>query len=343
MKNIKAMVPLSVKREIKHIIKYVCIKEYRNLWIASKDRRQYKTSFGGENPDKVFYVIRRDSHEGFGSVLKNCIGELEYAKRKKYIPVIDYLNYYDHLIQTEEKKGKENAWEYYFKQVSDFSLDEVYRSKNVIMANAIDSKHWIYRDRGLRIYSDANFRVKLHKIFQEYCVLSDDVKKNLDREYRRMKSIVGEHKVLAVSAMLREADIYNSGNLENNYLGRGVQPLFSELVCDIHSCMKQFNCKYVFMSADSDKYYTELRNEFGDKIIFSDRRQVCNKADTHSCFDKEIRTNPRIYTIGYITDMYLLASCNSLLASESSTSQIACIINGNQYENIQIYHLGVQK
>lgn len=343
MKNIKAMVPLSVKREIKHIIKYICRKEYRNFWTESKERRQYKTSFGEKNPDKVFYVIRRDSHEGFGSVLKNVIGELEYAKRKKYIPVIDYLNYYDHLIQTEENKGKENAWEYYFRQVSDFSLDEVYKSKNVIMSNSLDSKHWIYRDRGLRVYSDANFRSKLHKVLEEYCVLSDDVKINYDREYERIKSIVGGEKILAVSAMLREADIYASGNLESNYVGRGIQPRFSELVCDIHQCMKQFDCKYVFMSADSDKYYAELRSEFRDKIIFSDRRQVSNKADIHSRFDNEIRTNPRTYTIGYITDMYLLASCNSLLASESSTSQIACIINGNQYENIKIYHLGVQK
>lgn len=342
MKNIKAMVPLSVKREIKHVWNYITKKDYRIAWENNRELRQYRTSYGDRNPDKIFYVIRRTSSEAMGSVFKNCIGELEYASRKQYIPVIDCQHYFDCLIQNEDKQGMENAWEYYFQQVSPFELDEVYRSKNVVMSNALDSKHWIYREKGKKIYSSAKTRTRFSKIYKKYCVLSDNMKRNTEKEWAKLKETIGDKKVLGVCVMLREADCCVSGNLDSNYKGRALQPAFDEVVKDIRESMDGFGCDYVFISDDSDKYRGEFKKQFGDKVLFSGRKQANSAANSCGEFKRQVSQNPQEYTIGYLTDIFLLARCNSLLASECSTSQLACIINDNKYEYEKIYHLGTQ-
>lgn len=341
MKSIKEKIPLSVKQEIKHVWNYITKKDYRIAWKNNRKLREYRTSYGDSNPDKIFYVIRRNSSEAMGSVLKNCIGELEYARKRKYIPVVDYKNYYDFFLQNQEKQGVENAWEYYFKQVSDYSLEEVYKSKNVILSNALDSKHWIYREKGLKIYTDHRFRSRLAEILNQYCFLSDSVNSMVEYEYSKICEIAGDKKVLGVCAMLREADIYNSGRMESNYKGRALQPTFEELVKDIKESMVKFGCEYVFISDDSDRYHFNFQEIFGDRVIFSSRAQVSKLSNDHSSYVNEVRSDSVKYTKGYLTDIYLLARCDSLLASECSTSQLACLINNNKYDYEKIYHIGI--
>ena len=342
MESIKEMVPLSVKREMKHVLNFLLKQEYRNNWKENRMRRQYKTSFGEKNADKTFYIIRRaSSGESMGSVWKNCIGELEYADKKGYIPVVDYLHYYDALIQPSDECEKENAWEYYFEQVSSYSLEEVYQSKNVIMANSLDSKHWIYQNQGRRIYTDKRYRSHLASIMRKYCVLSGNMKENIDREYARIQSIIGKNKILGVCVLLREADIVNRGSVEGDLKGRNVQPAYKEVVNDIHRCMREYNCKYVFMSDDSERYRKKLYEEFGNTIIFSNREQIRgDEISVGAGVEALLKIDPRKYTMGYLTDMFLLASCDSILASECSTSQLVCLINNSKFENEKIYHMG---
>ena len=49
---------------------------------------------------------------------------------------------------SENKKifGTMNSWEYYFEQLTDYSLDEVYKSKNVIMTD-----NHFYRDEEFNV------------------------------------------------------------------------------------------------------------------------------------------------------------------------------------------------
>ena len=66
-------------------------------------------------------------------MILHLIPQIEYAVRRKNIPIIDCRETYLPMIQDQENAGKENAWEYYFQQpIENYTLDEVYQSKHVV-------------------------------------------------------------------------------------------------------------------------------------------------------------------------------------------------------------------
>ena len=340
---IKDILPFSVKRDIKHLCKYIINREYRIEYINKKDLRQCRKSFGELNDNKVFYVIRRGGHEGFGSTYKNTLAELLYADRKGYIPVVDCKNYYNYQLQPECDKGIVNAWEYYFNPVSEFAIDEVMQSKNVVLSNSIDSKHWIYKKTGLRIYSDYKYRGKLTSIYKKYISFSIEADERLKSAYKLVEQRIQGKKILGVSVMLREQDLRNDNKLESIFNGRANQPSFDQVVKDIRNCMEEWGCDYFFISDDSDKYCKLLEEEFGDKVIFSSRRRVGGDVETADGFLQQIAADPKEYTLGYFSDIYILSRCNCFLAGVSSTSQIACIMNESMYEHERYYAEGLWK
>ena len=93
-------------------------------------------SFGEANPDKVFYVIWRDSlGSGFFSNFTQVLSHIQYAEGQGMVPVVDFENFRTLYNIAEDVHGSRNAWEYYFKPVSPYSLAEVYRSKNVLFCS----------------------------------------------------------------------------------------------------------------------------------------------------------------------------------------------------------------
>ena len=68
------------------------------------------------------------------ALLFYVIQQIGYAEKNNYIPVVDFKNY-----KTQYNIADENAWECFFEQISNYSLDEVYQSKNVVLSgiNAI--------------------------------------------------------------------------------------------------------------------------------------------------------------------------------------------------------------
>ena len=87
---------------------------------------------GKLNPDKIFYIIQRHPGYGLFSNVAFVINHLKVAKDYGFTPVVDMENYT--TVYNEKKKvcNTFNAWEYYFEQTSNFTLEEVYNSKNFI-------------------------------------------------------------------------------------------------------------------------------------------------------------------------------------------------------------------
>jgi hypothetical protein len=77
------------------------------------------------------------------------LGHLQIAKKYKFTPVIDMENY--PTIYNEKKiiNKTYNSWEYYFKKVSKYKLDEVYKSKNVIITSNF-FEHYMPTDMSLK-------------------------------------------------------------------------------------------------------------------------------------------------------------------------------------------------
>lgn len=84
--------------------------------------KEHKRTYGFRNRDKVFYVICPSaSSQGLFSIHNYVLWKVRYAIDHGYIPVVDYQNYANMYLEPQ-LVGKVNAWEYYFKQPTQYGL-----------------------------------------------------------------------------------------------------------------------------------------------------------------------------------------------------------------------------
>ncbi|MDR3162696.1 MAG: hypothetical protein LBT81_02405, partial [Helicobacteraceae bacterium] len=105
------------------------------LYMAkSRCRKEELKRCGILYPEDTFYVIRRpEPGAGLFSNFRWVLGHILYALEKNYIPVVDMQNYKTYYNEFEPINGSKNAWEYYFEQPEPYTLEQVYKGKNVVL------------------------------------------------------------------------------------------------------------------------------------------------------------------------------------------------------------------
>ena len=141
---------------LKKFIKQILTNTGPKLFVEKNknNRSPYLTnislhSFGSKNPNKTFYVIRRSPGAGMFSNLTFVLNHLKIAIEKKFIPIVDMENYPTIYNESNKINGTKNSWLYYFEQVSNYSLEEVYKSKNVLI-----TKNTFYKSFTHKIYNN---------------------------------------------------------------------------------------------------------------------------------------------------------------------------------------------
>ena len=93
--------------------------------------RERRISYGKENKDKKFYVVRRaNAKVGLFSLVLTNLGYIKYALEQGLIPVVDMSNYDNFYSGADENIS--NMWQYYFEQPCGYSLRDINKSKNVV-------------------------------------------------------------------------------------------------------------------------------------------------------------------------------------------------------------------
>lgn len=146
--------------------------------------------FGKLNSGRLFYVIRCPKSElGFFGLYNYVVDNLKLAESKNAEPVIDWKYYPNDYILEDKLVGRANAWDYFFLPASGVSLEEVYRSKNVIMSGGAYSGT-------LSEVRDADESLHSSRLIAKYIVLNERTEDLLDREYKRLA--MGKGRVLGV-------------------------------------------------------------------------------------------------------------------------------------------------
>ncbi len=101
------------------------------------------------------------------ALLFYVIQHIGYAEKNNYVPVVDFKNYkVQYTIQKEE-----DTWEVFFKQISKYTLNEVYKSKNVILSglNASYETYPYLREKSF----DKEDLQEVHNLIKKYIKFSD--------------------------------------------------------------------------------------------------------------------------------------------------------------------------
>lgn len=263
---------------------------------------RYK-SFGEKNPDKVFFVIYRTPYEaGFFSNVDHIIHYLKLIKGKNFIPVVDFENFKTIYNEQNPINGTNNSWEYYFEQISPYSLDEVYQSKHVLFCDGI-FPHNVPLDNGKESHE------YLKKIF--------NVKNNILEMVKPYEETFSNNRILGVHFRGKEQNI-----APNHPFGPTVKQMFKytdELV-------EKYNLDKIFIVTEDQNYLEHFIKRYKDKLIYTNSFR--NKKG--NIFNTNPRENHR-YLLGaeVLVDTILLTKCQGILCGDSNVSLFAKILNLN--------------
>lgn len=275
--------------------------------------RERKVSYGKENPDKVFYIIRRaGSKVGLFSLVMTTLGYIKYALDQGYIPVVDMCND-DNTYMQEDRKG--NVWEYYFEQPCGYNLDDIRNSKHIIIGNGLIDGSVPFPQEEIA-YDEASL-TEWKAIADQYLIVKEEILQETDALKERL---FGDERVLGV--LLRGTDYVNSRPKNHP-----VQPTVGQAVEQIDRVLTEYNFKKIYLATEDAEIYQDLYNKYGEKLIAMNVvRYTANSAQNIN--DISMKHSTDKYQIGreYLVNILLLSKCDYLLAGNAGGSQGALLL-----------------
>ena len=292
--------------------------------------KEQRKSYGRENPDKTFYVIRRrDLYCGLFSLFITNLKRIDDAVKQGYIPIIDMQNDFN-IYLSEDKIGKENAWEYYFKQPMGYSLQDIGQSKNVILGSGAVPEMFPYLDIKFLTGESGELAYWRQQV-KRYISLSETAMIRVEEEYHRL--FAANDKVLGVKC--RGTD-YANGKPKNH----PIQPTPEQALARADEIMKEYGCTKVFLATEDAAFYKLFSKHFGDKLIVNKTSYMQYQGG--SMGKEEYEGHDSAYESGmeYLITTMLLARCDCLCAGCVSAT-VGALLLTEGYEYTYLFDLGI--
>lgn len=274
--------------------------------------RERRVSYGTENSDKIFYVVRRaGSKVGLFSLVLTSLGYIKYAVDHGYIPVIDMHNE-DNTYMQQDRKG--NVWEYYFEQPCGYTLDDIRHSSHVIIGNGIIDGRIPFPGEDIA-YNDEELE-KWKAIADRYLIVRPEIRQEADELWKRLS---GRKRVLGV--LLRGTDYVNSRPKDHP-----VQPTIEQAIDKMDEVLTSQEFQKIYLATEDAGIYQELCNRYGGKIVSMDvERYITDK--TENINDISVKKSTNKYQMGkdYLINILVLSKCDYLLAGNAGGSQGALL------------------
>lgn len=311
--------------EIKNDLISYGVPTQKILLMAEWQKMDFFHTFGDKNPDKLFYLISKPIRAGNGliSLLYMYLDLLRGIEGSNIIPVIDLQTYKNQYLADDEV-GKVNAWEKFFEQLSDYKLEDVLQSKNVILA---------HDDAGyLNNYKDDYPIEELSRVYKKYISFKPDVVQYIEQQAR--STINGEKNVLGV--LYRGTDM-NSLKLKKHM----IQPSLDEVYREVCLFQKKYGCKKIFLSTEDEKALIFFKNKFGNNLIYTNQKRYDELGSNWISEVKNDRENDSyLRGVEYLTTIKLLSECDYLVSGVVAGSIGALIMNDGHYKDICLIDKG---
>ncbi|NBJ91320.1 O-fucosyltransferase family protein [Parablautia muri] len=291
--------------------------------------RERKVSYGKENPDKIFFIIRRASCKvGLFSHVMTNMGLVDYAVRKGYIPVIDMQNTGNTYLEPAQV-GKINAWEFYFKQPMGYGLMDIANSKNIILSDGMITRKNDYPD--IHLVDEREKLLRWREVFRNYFAIEDSLLAEFQIE---RKKLFENKRVLGVLA--RGTDYVNLR--PHNH---PVQPTAMQVAEKVRKVMDKYSCTYIFLATEDKAIYDVMKTQFGDKLLTVETTRYITSGK-ENINDMHSDRNEDKYLKGkeYLVSVWLLSKCNCLVAGNVGGTHGALLMSPG-YEYSYIFDLGL--
>lgn len=295
---------------------------------------QKSCSYGDLNLDKVFYVIRprTDGTEGLMSLFVNVLKNLYYAEEKGYIPVVDFENY--HTQYEDVVNGGKNAWDFYFTQPTNYKLEEVYQSKNVILSGL--ETQWYHPDVFENKYDEKNL-LKLHTFVEKRIKLCDSVRKKVDLEIKKSKL----NPTRTLGLYLRGTDY-----IKIKPSGHPIQPTVEQATVVVDEYLQNYDIDQIFLVTEDRKIFDYIKKKYEDKCVTVSYDTFISAYDgkeylSHDQSLNELGQSPYMRGLNYLVKIVILSRCKYFVGGKTMGSWAALIFGGDSFEKRYLFDLGV--
>jgi len=302
--------------------------------------RERHVSYGKENSDKTFYVIRRATCKvGLFSFVMTNMGEVRYAIEHGYIPVIDMQNNPCTYLEDNEV-GKVNAWELFFEQPCGYSLEDIKNSKNVILGDGLITDRNNYPKP--EIVSDEVLLSEWKTWFDKFLNVKKDIMEEFSEVY---KSLYGyefdaDRGQESINKPILGVLCRGTDYIRNHPKGHPVQPDISTALAKVKEYKEKFGCEYVYLATEDDDYYQAFRNEFGDLLKITEaKRTVIAEGTNINDVSYNRKRDKYLKGRDYLINIMLLASCDYLVAGNVGGTHGALLMSKGFLEKY-VFELG---
>ncbi len=296
------------------------------------DEMQKKMSYGNENSDKVIYVIRprRDGVEGLLSLFWGVMKKIDYAEENNYVPIIDFKNFKTQYSMNDT----DNVWDLYFTQPSDISLEQAYKSKNVLLSG-LETK-WRKKDRFKVSYEQKRLD-ELHDFIFKYIDFSDAVKNRVAVEINNL----GIDLQNTIGLYLRGTDY-----VKLKPSGHPVQPTVRQAIEVVDKYIEKYEAPYVFLVTEDGEIYDAIKAKYGERCITPKFDRYIYGYEGSKFLSKDKSVNDladSAYERGmqYLVKMIILSKCGYLIGGNTNGMWAVNVFAEERFKDRYIFDLGM--
>lgn len=315
------MLNIRLKKLIKRGKYNFFYKLYR--WIKLKRKIYVNREINMKNDEGIcdnetVYIIRKKDQTGFFSIFLHVLSHIVYASQKGYKIVVDMENYPTLYNETYKYLDTNNAWEYYFQQPDDISLETANKYKNIIFSSFLPVKEEIPSYMATQQNPITYEMIENLSIYVEKYI---KINKTILDEVESQKKQWGEN-ILAVH--IRGTDMYNT-------LNHPIPVSIDMYYKAIDEILKNKKINKIFCCTDEESILQKMKLRYGELIVStSSLRSTDGKAlHTNGNFKRENHK----YNLGkeVLIDALLLSSCDYLICGHSSVAYGAIILNKGHF------------
>ena len=260
-------------------------------------------NFGKKNNRKFFYVIKRIKGGGLFSNLLFVLNHLIIAEKLKFIPVIDMENFTNLYNEKIKVYGTYNSWLYYFEPVSKYTLNEVYKSKNVIFSteNIFDGQSLSYKENKKNII----------KVFKKYIKIKH-------KYVREANNFIKKNKI-----NLNTLGVHWRGTDHKVLPNHPMPPTKNQILRSIKEFRSKKKFNNIFLITEQKKYLKFLKLKFDNLIFYNSFRS--NNLTDFSLYNRKLHK----YNLGKesLIEALILSKVKYLICSRSNISEFAELIS----------------
>ena len=285
--------------------------------------------FGPLNPDKTFYVIRCSHDEtGLFGLYNNVVAQMKKADELHAIPIVDWQFYPNGYISEDDEVGRVNVWELYFEQPIDYSLKDIYKSKNVVMSSGeiVSTLGDIRNSQELS---------KDHEEIEKHIRLNDSTKDKLKRESLRVG--IGKYSVLGLK--LRGTDFTATKPQYHAIMPTNLDAIKIVEKCEHDWQVGDRHFDRIYLATEDRGILMSMKEHFGDKLIYTEGEHFSNTGNKwmNEVIDEKRSEKHYKYKrmLEYLISVYVLSECDALIAPPIGGTLGAMSIKG-KYKDLYI-------